>query len=53
MEAIILVGGFGMRLRPLTLATPKVLLPLANVPMLERLVRSLPKRVTKVALAVH
>ena len=53
MEAIILVGGFGIRLRPLTLATPKALLPLANVPMLERLVRSLPKRVTKVALAVH
>jgi mannose-1-phosphate guanylyltransferase len=53
VEAIILVGGFGIRLRPLTLATPKALLPLANVPMLERLVRSLPKRVTKVALAVH
>ena len=53
MEAIILVGGFGTRMRPLTLATPKALLPLANVPMLERLVRSLPERVTKVALAVH
>lgn len=32
--AIILVGGFGTRLRPLTLRTPKALLPIFNVPFL-------------------
>jgi mannose-1-phosphate guanylyltransferase len=35
MEAILLVGGQGSRLRPLTLSTPKPLLPMAGVPMLE------------------
>jgi mannose-1-phosphate guanylyltransferase len=32
MEAILLVGGKGTRLRPLTAATPKAMLPLAGVP---------------------
>ncbi len=53
MEAIILVGGFGTRLRPLTLTVPKPLLPLANVPMLERLVRELPAAFDTVLLAVN
>ena len=38
MKAVVLVGGFGTRLRPLTLTTPKNLLPVGHVPMVERVV---------------
>ena len=36
MRAVILVGGEGTRLRPLTLTRPKPMLPVAGVPMLAR-----------------
>lgn len=41
MKAVVLVGGFGTRLRPLTLHTPKQMLPVAGATMLERVVSSL------------
>ena len=53
MHAVVLVGGFGTRLRPLTYAIPKPLLPVAHVPMIRRLVNRLADGgVTDVVLAL-
>ena len=41
MIAVILVGGEGTRLRPLTHHTPKAMLPIANRPFLEHQVEHL------------
>lgn len=41
MKALVLVGGEGTRLRPLTHDRPKPLLPVANVPFIERTLRRL------------
>jgi NDP-sugar pyrophosphorylase family protein len=42
MQAIILAGGLGTRLRPFTVTIPKPLLPLGETPILEVLLRKLP-----------
>ncbi|MEX2293813.1 MAG: NDP-sugar synthase [Acidimicrobiales bacterium] len=41
MKAVVLVGGFGTRLRPLTLSTPKQMLPVVHRTMIERVVAHL------------
>jgi mannose-1-phosphate guanylyltransferase len=41
MKAIVMVGGFGTRLRPLTLRAPKQMLPVGSMTMLERVVAKL------------
>ncbi|HEY7915883.1 MAG TPA: NDP-sugar synthase [Acidimicrobiales bacterium] len=38
MRAVVLVGGEGTRLRPLTLTTPKQMLPIVEQPMIERVI---------------
>ena len=52
LEAILLVGGQGTRLRPLTIGTPKPLLPTAGVPFLaHQLAKAAAAGVTRVVLA--
>ena len=41
MRAVVLVGGFGTRLRPLTLNTPKQMLPILHRPMIEHVLEHL------------
>lgn len=41
MRAVVLVGGFGTRLRPLTLDRPKQMLPILGRPMIEPVLRHL------------
>lgn len=41
MKALILVGGYGTRLRPLTLSTPKPLVDFCNKPILLHQVEAL------------
>lgn len=52
VEAILLVGGKGTRLRPLTISTPKPLLPTAGVPFLaHQLARASAAGITRIVFA--
>jgi mannose-1-phosphate guanylyltransferase len=51
MKALVLIGGFGTRLRPVTYAVPKQLIPIAGKPMLYHVLEMLPDDVEEVILA--
>ncbi len=53
MRAVVLVGGHGTRLRPLTNDVPKAMLPIGGVPMIERMVSHLAGHgITEVVLSM-
>lgn len=53
MDAILLAGGFGTRLRPLTYTRPKPLLPVAGRPMVEWVLDRLPPEVDRMLVTVN
>src|SRR5688572_23823777 len=53
MDAILLAGGYGTRLRPLTYTRPKPLLPVAGRPMVEWVLDRLPEETRRVIVAVN
>jgi len=53
MDAVLLAGGYGTRLRPLTYTRPKPLLPVAGRPMVEWVLDRLPEEVDRVIAAVN
>jgi mannose-1-phosphate guanylyltransferase len=54
MKAVILVGGLGTRLRPLTCNTPKPMIPLVNQPFIEHVLENLRDQgIDEVVLAVQ
>jgi len=54
MKAIILAGGEGIRLRPISMGMPKAMVPLLGRPVLEHLLRLLSRHgITEVCVAMN
>lgn len=54
MKAVILVGGYGNRLRPLTLTVPKPLVEFANKPLLCHQIEGLAQAgITQIFLSIN
>jgi len=53
MQLVLIAGGLGTRLRPLTLHRPKALVPLLNRPQILHVIERLPPAVDEVILAVN
>ena len=53
MQAVIIAGGLGTRLRPLTFNRPKALVPLVNRPQILHILDRLPPAVDEVFVAVN
>ena len=54
MKAVVMAGGEGSRLRPLTLARPKPMIPLVNKPMLSHIFNLLKQHgITDVVVTLH
>src|SRR2546428_7841512 len=53
MQAVVIAGGLGTRLRPLTFNRPKALVPLLNKPQILHILERLPSSVDEVFVAVN
>lgn len=54
LQAVIMAGGFGTRLRPLTDDTPKPMLSIGGKPLMERTINSLQKAgISRVSVTTH
>ena len=53
IEAIVLAGGFGTRLRPITFSLHKLMVRLLGKPLVAHILDNLPKETDRVILAVH
>ena len=54
VHAVVMAGGFGTRLMPLTASTPKPMLPVGEQPLIERLVQQLKQAgIARVNISTH